>query len=45
MSTCRVCGCDDEHACIGFFGPCYWVEPDLCSECAQLTEEPIEEEA
>jgi hypothetical protein len=33
MSTCRVCGCDDEHACISFFGPCHWVEADLCSEC------------
>ncbi len=30
--TCRVCGCTDEHACPG---GCYWVEPDLCSACAE----------
>lgn len=29
--TCRVCGCDDFHACPG---GCYWVEEDLCSACA-----------
>lgn len=28
---CRVCGCDDDHACPG---GCFWVEPDLCSACA-----------
>lgn len=28
---CRVCGCSDFNACPG---PCYWVEDDLCSECA-----------
>lgn len=27
---CRVCGCDDLHACKG---GCYWVEKDLCSQC------------
>jgi len=27
---CRICGCDDDHACEG---GCYWVEPDLCSGC------------
>lgn len=30
IRTCRVCGCDDDHACKG---GCYWVEPDLCSQC------------
>jgi len=27
---CRVCGCDDLHACKG---GCYWVEENLCSQC------------
>jgi protein gp37 len=32
--TCRVCGCTNNNACIDDFGDgCYWVEPDLCSEC------------
>lgn len=31
VPTCRVCGCTDNHACPG---GCYWVEPDLCSRCA-----------
>jgi hypothetical protein len=30
IGTCRLCGCTDDNAC---FGGCYWVEPDLCSEC------------
>jgi hypothetical protein len=36
--TCRVCGCtdDDCRQCIEKTGePCYWVEEDLCSACAQ----------
>lgn len=32
--TCRVCGCTDNMACIG---GCYWVETDLCSQCAGET--------
>lgn len=35
--TCRVCGCteDDCSDCIDATGePCHWVEPDLCSRCA-----------
>jgi len=36
-ATCRVCGCWDGQACPG---GCYWVEPDLCSECAPKTETP-----
>lgn len=28
-TVCRVCGCTDQEACEG---PCYWVEPDLCSD-------------
>lgn len=30
--VCRVCGCTEGNACQG---GCYWVEPDLCSACAQ----------
>ncbi len=29
---CRICGCTDNNACDG---GCYWVEPDLCSRCAE----------
>jgi len=34
---CRVCGCTDDDCkkCIEKTGePCHWVEPDLCSRCA-----------
>lgn len=27
---CRICGCDQDHACKG---GCSWVEHDLCSQC------------
>jgi hypothetical protein len=30
LPTCRVCGCDDSHACEG---GCWWVADDLCSAC------------
>ncbi|SNS15866.1 PRTRC system protein E [Humidesulfovibrio mexicanus] len=30
--TCRKCGCTDDQACSG---GCSWVEPDLCSACAE----------
>ena len=30
--VCRVCGCTQHNACPG---GCYWVEPDLCSACAE----------
>lgn len=29
---CRVCGCTYDDPCEE---GCYWVEPDLCSQCAQ----------
>jgi len=35
--TCRVCGCTDDDCsnCIALTGKaCHWVEPDLCSACA-----------
>jgi hypothetical protein len=30
---CKVCGCDDLHACHTPEGPCHWVLDDLCSAC------------
>lgn len=36
---CRECGCTDEHGCAN---GCWWVEPDLCSNCV-ATEKEIEE--
>lgn len=36
-ASCRVCGCteDDCSGCVARTGePCVWVEPDLCSACA-----------
>jgi hypothetical protein len=37
VRRCRVCGCTDDHACIDCVTcePCHWVEPDLCSVCAE----------
>ena len=32
---CRVCGCTDERGC--WPDPCWWVEPDLCSNCSDKT--------
>lgn len=32
---CRVCGCTEDTACTTPGGPCFWVERDLCSACAQ----------
>jgi hypothetical protein len=29
--VCRLCGCDNDHACEG---GCCWVMPNLCSACA-----------
>ena len=31
---CRECGCTDDAPCREEFGPCSWIEPDLCSACA-----------
>lgn len=36
FGKCRVCGCDDYHACVTSKGPCFWVEDDLCSACFEL---------
>jgi hypothetical protein len=35
-TKCRVCGCDDEHACKG---GCYWYQPDLCSQCYEKSQQ------
>jgi hypothetical protein len=33
--SCRQCGCADRRACVSpTTGPCWWVEPDLCSGCS-----------
>lgn len=31
---CRECGCSQFNACETDYGPCGWVEEDLCSRCA-----------
>lgn len=32
--TCRCCGCDDANPCMHeLYGPCIWIESDLCSHC------------
>ena len=36
VRKCRVCGCTDDRACEG---GCYWVEEDLCSQCAADVDE------
>lgn len=35
-ACCRVCGCTDDHACEG---GCWWVQPDLCSQCGSGDEQ------
>lgn len=32
--SCHHCGCTDMQACVDERGPCWWVEPGLCSHCA-----------
>ena len=38
---CRVCGCLENCACTGLSPgeTCHWVEPDLCSDCAEVLKE------
>ena len=31
---CRKCGCTETRPCVDGHGPCWWVEVDLCSHCA-----------
>lgn len=35
LGRCRECGCTEAQACPG---GCYWVEEDLCSQCAGVEE-------
>jgi ParB/RepB/Spo0J family partition protein len=45
--VCRVCGCTDEDCaqCVEATGrPCTWVEPDLCSRCAEAKPDQAEKE-
>ena len=38
IDYCRRCECSDLDACVHVDGsPCYWVEDDLCSRCAEGT--------
>jgi hypothetical protein len=44
---CRTCGCTDNDCCqcIAKTGrPCYWVEEDLCSACAEEEDRKNKEE-
>ena len=37
--VCRVCGCTNATPCIKRTGiPCYWIEKDLCSDCASVAD-------
>lgn len=40
VQKCRVCGCTRFNACEG---GCYWVEDDLCSACAERTNEDLDQ--
>ena len=33
--ACCYCGCTDDRACAS---GCWWVEPGLCSSCAEVPE-------
>ncbi|PWJ93583.1 hypothetical protein C8D77_101262 [Mesorhizobium loti] len=32
--ACRECGCTQDRACVTDGVACHWVQPDLCSACA-----------
>lgn len=34
--ACRLCECTVYSPCDEPFGPCWWVEGDLCSSCEEL---------
>ena len=37
---CRDCGCTDSEPCLFLSGDtCCWVEADLCSACAAMSED------
>lgn len=38
--VCRVCGCTEKNPCYHpHYGNCFWVEPYLCSHCAELVDD------
>lgn len=38
--VCRVCGCTERNPCYHpHWGYCHWVEPSLCSHCADLVDD------
>lgn len=39
--SCRECGCTQNNACPN---GCWWVEEDLCSDCREIAEYPLEKE-
>lgn len=42
--VCRVCGCTETNPCYTpDHGHCWWVEPSLCSHCAELCDDPDED--
>ena len=42
--VCRVCGCTESNPCYTpDHGHCWWVEPSLCSHCAELCDDPHED--
>lgn len=45
IRTCRICGCTEDNClqCIEKTGsPCYWIEEDLCSACANNPNKDID---
>jgi len=38
LRKCRVCGCTDDGPCVVADVPCCWVQDDLCSACATISE-------
>jgi hypothetical protein len=38
---CAVCGCTDDHACLG---GCYWIADNLCSNCGIIISKTYTEE-
>jgi len=36
--VCRVCGCTDATPCMHTGIPCFWIEKDLCSDCASVAD-------
>ena len=37
--SCRICGCTQTEPCLTDLGPCFWIEPGLCSRCARLIQD------